>query len=299
MIAPARLAAVTVTFNPDLAVLAQQAEGLSSVAWTVVDNGSSSSTIQGIRAVVASHPHAQLIENTVNLGLAKALNLGVALVRELYGSDGAVMLLDQDSTFASDAPKRLHEALDQLAAETGAACCVGPSLIDPTTNQPHGFHAVRGALWARISATSDKPVAVATLNGSGTLAPIAVFDRVGDLEDDFFIDHIDTEWSFRASSHGVRLYGVPGVAFDHAMGERGRRVWLLGWRVWPERSPQRHYYLMRNTVRLMRRSYVPGVWKFWAAVKIVADISITLAIDPRRMAQWKCILKGLREGVRI
>ncbi|MGN6094526.1 MAG: glycosyltransferase family 2 protein, partial [Luteibacter jiangsuensis] len=211
-----------------------------------------------------------------------------------------VLLLDQDSTFDRTVPAGLVDALNRLQAESGTLCCVGPALLDPATGMAHGFHYVRGGwLWSRAyPGREDAPFPLANLNGSGTTMTLELIDRVGDLDEALFIDHVDTEWSFRVTSHGFRLYGIPWLSFVHLMGQRGRRIWLLGWRVWPERSPLRHYYLYRNTVILLRRNYVPLVWKFWAVIKAGVTLVMTTISGPERGKQWRMIGKGVTDGMR-
>jgi len=137
---------------------------------------------------------------------------------------------------------------------------------------------------------------VANLNGSGTLVPFEVFHKVGGLSSDLFIDHVDTDWAFRVAAAGYALYGIPWARFRHRMGVRGIRFWFFGWRLWPYRSPARHFYLFRNTVRLLRADGVPAVWKAWAPVKLVATMLVHLLFDPARWAQLRAMLRGLREG---
>jgi rhamnosyltransferase len=78
------------------------------------------------------------------------------------------------------------------------------------------------------------------------------------------------------------------------MGEASRRIWLFGWRVWPSRSPQRHYYLFRNAVALMRRQYVPVVWKTWAVAKLVLTAVVHGLHGDRRREQLQQMWRGAR-----
>lgn len=295
------LAAVTVTFNPDLTVFERQLNALRGVGIVViVDNASSPEVVYELRQLAVRFPDVVLVESGLNEGLACALNKGMQVAREKAATCRAVMLLDQDSTFAPEVPAGLLAALGDQERATGNLCCVGPALIDPVSGTNHGFHRIEGWLWARVhpAATSREPVRVDNLNGSGTVMSFALVDHAGRLDDDLFIDHIDTEWAFRIKSMGYGLYGIPWFCFDHRMGERSRRLWLLGWRAWPERSPVRRYYLVRNTVRLLRRDYVPQVWKAWACVRLLADAAITFATDSRRKEQMRSIWRGLNDGLK-
>jgi rhamnosyltransferase len=294
------LASVTVTFNPDIGLLQRQFLALREVARIiVVDNASEPASREALRRLVGTVDRAVLIENAQNIGLAGALNVGIARARSREMSCRAVLLLDQDSGFSVDTPAGLVAALNQVQGTTGVLCCIGPVLVDPGTGLPHGFHYVKkGWRWSRAYPGPDtEPFPLANLNGSGTTMMLELVEQIGDLDAAMFIDHVDTEWSFRVTSGGFGLFGIPWLSFDHRMGERGRRLWLFGWRVWPERSPLRHFYLYRNTIWLLRRDYVTFVWKAWAVVKMMLTLMVVLTSDPRRVAQLRMIWKGIRTGM--
>lgn len=294
------LVSITVTYNPDPILLENQLMALRHLGRAiVVDNGSAPEALVWMMSLMNRLPWAFVVKSETNLGLAAGLNLGITTARSL-GTCYAVLLLDQDSTFSDDAPARLLESLNELQAATGTLCCVGPALYDPIAKMDHGFHYVsHGWRWSRAYPSADcAQIAVSNLNGSGTMQTLELVEKVGDLDSLMFIDHVDTEWSFRVTSRGFHLFGIPSVRFEHRMGETGRRVWIGGWRVWPERSPQRHYYLFKNTVRLLRRDYVPLVWKLWAVAKLMLTAAFTMVIDRRRAAQLRMMFTGIREGMR-
>jgi rhamnosyltransferase len=295
------LASVTVTFNPDLHLLEKQISALADVGLSViVDNASTPEILQALRCLLERYPRIALIQMSTNVGLAAALNEGITRARSRAPEIGAVLLLDQDSTFANDVPARLIDALNRVQVESGTLCCVGPALVDPSAGMAHGFHYVaHGWLWSRAYPSHEAPpFPIANLNGSGTTMSLDLIDRIGPLDATLFIDHVDTEWSFRVTSQGYRLFGIPWLSFDHLMGDRGRRLWLFGWRVWPERSPLRHYYLYRNTVNLLGRAYVPRVWKIWAVAKAIMTLFVVSIHGPERGKHWGMMGKGVVDGFR-
>jgi len=125
------------------------------------------------------------------------------------------------------------------------------------------------------------------------LVRTSLFTKLGGLDETLFIDHVDTDWAFRVLGAGLKLFGVPQATFDHGMGEYGLRFWWFGWRVWPQRPPLRHYYLFRNAVCLLRRPYVPGVWKFWAVIKLFLTLAVHATFDPDRRLQMSSMLSGI------
>lgn len=294
------LASVTVTFNPDLAQLSAQLAALPAEALkVVVDNASRSDTLERVAELVAVTPHALLVRNERNEGLPAALNLGVERAFHSDASRKLVLLLDQDSEPEPGSVITLIQTLRTLEDEYGRVGAVGPRLDDADTGLQHGFHQSTRWRWRRVfPQREDPPVPVANLNGSGTLMPISVFRDLGGLDEAFFIDHVDTEWSFRLASAGYRLFGVPAAVFRHRMGERGVRFWLFGWRVWPARSAQRHYYLFRNAIRLIRRCYVPNVWRSWAVVKLALTALVVTLAGPQRRAQLTHMMRGVRDGLK-
>lgn len=297
--AEARLAVVTVTFHPDLWKLEQQLEVLPSGATSfIVDNASDAQEVIEIKRLVAARPNTFLIENNENLGLAAATNRGASQASEQLASHDFLLLMDQDSQPEVGAIENLMSAFLQLEDQGRRVGCVGPQLMDATTGLRHGFHSIRGWRWVRIfpCAGSTAPVRCANLNGSGTLMHMSLYQTLGGLDEEFFIDHVDTEWAFKVLAAGFELFGIPEATFSHSMGERGMRFWWFGWRVWPQRSPQRHYYLFRNACCLLRRSYVPHVWKFWAVVKLLLTMLVYFVFDNRRVSHVRNMVTGMHDG---
>lgn len=294
-----RLATVTVTYNPDLAILEAQLRQLPADALrVVVDNASEAATREALSRLCAQQG-AVLVANAENLGLATGVNIGASKARELAPDLAHLLLLDQDTEPGPGGVDALVRAYEALLTQGYPPGCAGPRMVDAHTGLQHGFHCMTRWRWLRRfpAANQTAPVRLANLNGSGTLMPVDIFSTLGGLDDALFIDHVDTECSFRVLAAGYALYGIPHVAFVHRMGEASVRFWLFGWRVWPSRSPQRHFFLFRNAVILMRRNYVPAVWKAWAVAKLLVTFAVHALTDPRRKDQCQAMLRGLRAGL--
>ena len=296
----AQVATITVTFNPELRLLEAQLRALpAATPKIVVDNASAPDTVRKLRALLVGVPNATLLCNNENLGLPSAINHGVQYAHGLGTPLRFIWLLDQDSEPSADCLPSLLDAFDTLQQRGERVGCVGPALVDAATGLDHGFHQCTRWRWKRVhpAPTEREPVPVANLNGSGTLIPIALFLELGGLEEDLFIDHVDTEWAFRVQARGYRIFGIPSASMQHRMGDSSQRLWLFGWRVWPVRSPRRHYYLFRNAILLMRRRGVPGVWKVWAAVKLMLTAGVFLLLGPHRIEQISSMSAGVWTGL--
>lgn len=295
-----RLAVITVTHHPDANRLAQQLGSLPSDSQLVlVDNASDATEVAAIGDLANGFKRACVLKNTHNVGLAAAVNQGAKHASSVDPECEFLLFMDQDSIPRSGAVEQLLQAFVDLEAKGQRVGSVGPRLIDESTGLQHGFHCVRGLFLYRDFPAENEvtPISLINLNGGGTLVRTTLFKQLGGLEEDFFIDHIDTEWSFDVLHAGYGLFGIPQARFDHCMGERGIAYWWLGWRVWPRRSPQRHYYLFRNTIRLIRRRYVPRVWKVWVLAKLALTVVVHGVFDPQRSTQIHNMFKGLKEGM--
>lgn len=296
-----QLVAVTVTFYPDLELLQSQFANLPiDCRKLVVDNASPPEIQQALASLSEVVPNLLILVNPANVGLAAAVNQGMKFAQERYPEVVYCLLLDQDTQPASGSVGVLVAALEALESCGERVAAVGPLLLDEKTGLAHGFHQPTKWCWRRVypARGASSPVPCANLNGSGTVARLDLLLQIGGLEEGLYIDHVDTEWAFRVLAQGYTLWGVPAAVFLHRMGRASISYWLFGWRVWPVRSALRHQYLFRNAVKLMRRPYVPKVWKFWAVVKLVITFTVHALFDRHRGRQVRAMLLGVLEGLR-
>ena len=290
----AKIAAVVVTFEPDLARLralvdtvVDQVDGL-----VLVDNGNGS--FYSDFSLDGGITNAQALSMGENRGLATAQNEGIKKAKEL-GAE-FVLLLDQDSLPATDMVSSLLEAITTLRERGLRVAAVGPRYTDQNQRSLRPFVRVRNARVERFDCgRSDRVVEVDHLIASGSLVPMAALDAIGGMREEFFIDHIDTEWGLRARCEGYRLFGVCSAAMRHGLGDRPYR--FLG-RYVPIHSPLRHYYLFRNTVWLLRQGWIPWNWKIATARSAFLKL-LFFAIVPRdRLSHIKMMFRGFWDGWR-
>lgn len=289
--------AVVVTYHPDhdklndlLLALVPQVSRI-----VVVDNGSAAKTIGWIR----DHAHAgaiTLIALGDNAGLAFAQNAGIRELRQ--GGTKYVILFDQDS---APEPGMIENLLAVVHAKTASGTKIGavaPVYKAADAQSFSGFVQLGWLDFRRVACSAGKEAVEAHfLISSGTLIPMAVLDDVGDMEDQLFIDHVDTEWCFRAQHRGYALFGVCGARMYHNLGNRRQRVWLFRWREVPHHSPFRYYYIFRNSLLLQRRSYMPFRWKLADAYRCMRAMAYFGLFSTARRENLRMMFKGLRHGI--
>lgn len=295
--APTGVVAVVVTFEPDLTATTELLRALVPQVDTVVlvDNGSAGGA-EALRAELEP-AGGELVALGRNEGIAAAQNMGIARARELGAR--AVLLSDQDSVPAPDMVARLLDGLVRAQAEHGAVAAVGPVTVDERNAgaallfSDHRW----GPRRATVPADEGALVPATFLIASGCLVDVAALDVVGDMNADWFIDHIDLEWGLRARRAGYRLFGVVGAGLAHSLGDRVQRI--------PGRerdvhihSPVRNYYMARNTVLLVRSGLLHRAWQVGYLAWITKySCFYVLAVGPR-LRRARLLVRGLRDGLR-
>ena len=155
----------------------------------------------------------------------------------------------------------VHENLTAQGLRVGA---VGPTFLDLNTGQRIPFQVqLEGYfLYGYEIPTSDDPhIEVLSLITSGSLIPTSAFRDIGLMREEFFIDKVDIEWSFRARARNYQLFGTGRAHMSQRLGDGEVKVWYFGWRYISLYSPLRVYYQVRNYVAMCRLDYVDWKWK--------------------------------------
>lgn len=292
-----RTAAIVVTHEPDFDLFSKVLKALAPQCQViVVDNGSSEVVLEQVTALIEHQAAVSLLELRENSGIAHAQNAGIRQALATRPNTEFVLTLDHDSVVPEEFVSRLQDEFDSRDKALRLAA-IGPTLIDPRVNAPVGFQRRRGLSWSRFMPIPGQPgMEVDGLNSSGSLISVRALRDTGLFESDFFIDHVETEWCFRARSRGYRLWGSFETSMEHRMGDDATTFWFFGRRVWPYRSPRRHYFIFRNSLALQRRLYVPSVWKLWNFAKLALTFIVFGSFAGDAAEQRRQMRAGVRDG---
>ncbi len=225
-----------------------------SVHVYVVDNASTDGSSE---LVSARFPQAHLIRNSTNEGFARAVNLGVAAGRSPY-----VLLLNPDTVVSSRAIITLLDGLERLPA----AAAITPRLVDENGHFQHSAHpfpSLRLSLLLATGATrllsarrrsrlllvgswdGETERAVPWAHGAALLTSRATLDRVGRLDERFFVYGEDLEWCDRAARAGLSIWFLPSVEMQHSANKSGSQRY----------GEDRATAYLRNTIAFARRRH--------------------------------------------
>jgi rhamnosyltransferase len=121
---------------------------------------------------------------------------------------------------------------------------------------------------------------------------------VGGVRSNYFIDHVDTEWCFRARELGYKLLGVHDAFLEHSLGDTVKQVWFFYMRQVAYHSPLRDYYMFRNTILMLRDVGMHFTWQAFMLIRLLQFAVYFLLFTRDRKQRARCMLLGLVHGIR-
>jgi hypothetical protein len=193
----------------------------------IVDNNSRDETVASVKRFF---PDVNVVTNRENVGFAAAANQAIRLVKSPY-----VCLLNPDTAVQAG-------ALDSMAAFLDAhedVWAVGPALLHtdlrPRTTGvrfPTNWNILmesffldrafpRSRLFGRHKELFEdlaKPRAVDYLEGACLMVRCEAIERVGELDEGFFLYFEEADWCYRMRRAGGLVYFLPPAKVVHATG---------------------------------------------------------------------------------
>lgn len=279
--------AIIAAFHPDAKFPMRCERILRQVgALVIVDNGSSGIESRMLRDL-ATNPSVTLIPTADNVGIAGALNIGVERAATLGFK--WVLLLDQDSWIDDD--------MLQTLIDTGAACpdrdrlaVIGSGYRDVNCPSQEPSDEIAGDNW-------EEAASVIT---SGSLIPLKAHAAIGAFREDFFIDHVDTEYCFRARAKGFRVIRTRRPIMSHTIGaiSRHKVLWMNKWTF--NHGVDRRYYFARNDTVMLREfgHYICALWALKSLGRCVRLCKRIALYEEMKTQKIIAVVQGWWSGVR-
>lgn len=284
--------AVVVGYHPDPGQLQALLAALEHQVDTIVVVDNSEPPIHA--ETLTTRPDSiRLLASGQNRGVAWAINRGV---QELLASGHRyAALFDQDSLPPEKLVETLRHRLEQLQSNGQRVAAIGPAIRERGSHKPAPFIRFRLPLNQRLYPSSGS-VSCDFLITSGKLIDLEQWNSIGPMREDWFIDNIDLEWSFRARRLGYELHGSGETELAHSIGQRQRLFKSLPWPSYRHHGPERLYTMMRNRVFLYRAK-APRAWIIQDSLRAVGKLGLFSLVRPRR-ENLSAMLRGLRDGFR-
>ena len=202
------------------------------VGIVVSDNGSTDGSIDFLRASVTDAPQVSILENGKNLGFAKANNIALAQCRNDY-----VLVLNPDCVVEPDTLERMIEVMEEHP-EAGMASCL---VVNPDGSEQAGCRRGVPTPWRSmvrvlhlhevmqshprfrsfVMAGLPLPTApepVEAISGAFMFLRREAFERVGLMDEEYFLHCEDLDWCMRFWQAGWKILFVPQVRIVHLKG---------------------------------------------------------------------------------
>lgn len=250
------LGAVVVWYEPTATEQKNIHSYLSQVGhlW-IVDNSSNV-----IRPNVASKLNkVTYIHFRRNLGIAAALNIGCEAAAAA-GYD-FVLTMDQDASFEDgDLETHLSTVKDIIAEPRVGAIGIAPE--------------VSGQLGGRIIRQAE------TMITAGSLIQLTAWRKVQGFDQEFFIDQVDHEFSYKLKKSGYELVSTNQIKLNHQIGDPiQKKIFGISFSS-SNHHWLRRYYFVRNSLYIRKR-YPEFAKPFWLYLKDIRDHMIGIILLER------------------
>jgi rhamnosyltransferase len=231
----------------------------------------------------------ELISLNENLGIAKAQNIGIRLAIENKAE--IIAFFDQDSEIENDFIPNLIRPLKR-----NQPMVVSPVFFD----RKYGFRFPsyklnRFGLLKEIENSPDEiPYDVDVIISSGSAATKEVFDIVGLMNEEYFIDFVDTEWSLRCKNKCIPIKVVPSAIMKHSIGDKS--IDLKFMRIFIH-SPLRSYYKVRNSFLFYRSRHIPFLLGMKEVVSALIHNFMTIFVVRHKGDYVKNYFQAVRDGL--
>ena len=267
-----RILAGIVVYNPDYRLLGKNIDAIRTQVDEVAlfNNGAIN--------LKEAYPDVTILDRQgKNVGIATALN-ALCNYAIINGYEW-VLTLDQDSI----APSGMIDAFLPYLSDPKIAL-IGPRIKD------RNYGSLDNETMHDNTVTK-----LDTCITSGSLLRLSAWKKVHGFWDELFIDMVDFDLCWSLQEAGFTLLRVNGVTLDHSIGQ-GRRVRLFGKdNVAFNHSPQRCYYIIRNSIIVGRKHHRENQCSRWSIKRIL----IINLYEKNRWAKNKMIVKGIIDGLRF
>ena len=284
------LVGVLVTFSPTEAQKSRIKDIAAELDFLfLVDNTECESAIS-----VDSFPsNVRVLLNGNVSGIAGALNLGVKKAIKDFG-DCFIFLLDQDSSL----PPSFFARQYNFAVKYGRMV-VAPKYFDVNSKTFGNYTRLsKWRIYNVMGMEAVQPFEVTFAITSGTLIYSSVFEEIGFFREDFFIDHVDSEFCVRLQRADHLILVNPDVVFMHSIGSRKLRK-FLGIDFKPNfHSPVRRYYAVRNGILMLREHFKIFPSLLWLIViRIGYEYTGIIFFENFRWAKLTALFWGVIDGI--
>lgn len=266
-VAEHKVIAVMIAYNPEQCIVDNVKSYIEHVERVIIfKNSKISDDVIGAFENLLVSEKIIFIGDEVNIGIAAALNAGVALAKE-YEADW-VLTMDQDSSLEFLCPLR------SFLENNAPASLYYPSCI--------------------LNAEQRTPAIPPWIMTSGNLLSVEAWAAVGGFDDGLFIDGVDFDFCMKLIRKNFELVHSDAIQLHHQLGENNQLKSFFGRNFWiTNHKPFRYYYIHRNyLIILFRYLFYKPAWSIYLFKILVSSLFKASFFEEDRIAKIDMILRG-------
>lgn len=255
----------------------------------VVDNGS---TDGSPGRVAEQFPHIEQIYTGQNLGFAAGMNVGIT--QALAEGAKFIFLANNDTTVQPDILEHLV-----AAAQTSQVALVSPVIYysdEPTRIWSAGAEVyeanleLKGNRKGQIDNRPEetRPYQVQFVTACGLLITAECVQKVGLLDEQFFMYYEDSDYSRRVQAHGLHILVAPQAKMWH----------IVSATIGGVDTPAERYHMARSSVRFFRKH--GSNWRMVVIIPYRLGSALKTSVRLVRHGRWPALRaywQGLWDGV--
>lgn len=278
-----KIYSIIVCYNPNINTLGNLCSNLliQNSKIILIDN-SEETILDGL-----VREDVELYHQDNNIGIAAAQNIGLS--HALKNNADILIFFDQDSVITNGFIEALAYPINKHEA-----IVTSPVFFDSKTGFRFPSYRLsnRGCLKEYIQEKDEYLVDLIISSGMATNRK--TINLVGNMNENYFIDFVDLEWSLRCKALKVPIYAVPEAKMFHSIGESS--INLFFFRVFIH-NPKRTYYKVRNSLLFFRNQNVPILFGAKEILSAVIFNLIALFFVENKIIFFRYFLLGIAHGL--
>jgi GT2 family glycosyltransferase len=287
-----RIGVVTVTYNSatviDEFMAAMLAQTHKNFILYIVDNASGDDTLKKLDHY--DDPRIVVIPNDRNVGVAAGNNQGIKASLQAYCDH--ILLLNNDTEFEATLLEKLLAGLDMYHCDL-----IVPKMMyfdDKRKIWYAGGQLIRWRAYAahhvgmneKDTGKYDRAVPATYAPTCCLLVKSEVFEKVGLMDEKYFVYCDDTDFCYRAMKSGYLMYYRPDIEFYHKVSS------LTG----GDSSEFALRYMVRNKIYYMRKQKKTTIAIILFCIKTLFDVAFKKR-SSSRLSALSIVLKSITEGM--
>lgn len=230
------IAAIVILYNPERDTLANIASYLPFIGKLYIFDNSENRSFSPDELPFPEK--IEYVHNGINMGIAARLNEGMK--KAIAAGYERVLTMDQDSYFEDGIMERYLECLREYISKETVAL-FGPLYGRQQKNLSPGC----------------KPIQIHELITSGTILHVELYRKVGEFDEELFIDSVDHDYCIRCKQQGFLLIQFDNIFLTHSLGNKVnassiKTLFLVKKQKFLH-NPTRCYYMYRNLLYLEKK----------------------------------------------